>query len=246
MKNKNMKKFPRAVPALFLALFLSACGIEENPYLEAIPVGSIFRNLANSVEIYLPNYSAVPYFTNFVIYYHIYTSSYLELSTLTEGYNFSFISSDLQNHFNGIKPYTATDSVSGISLDSIFGRYRYYTLELQGAVVDAVLNGGSSLKIDFPEPGISTLTRVDVSPPSTYNGILLRSNQFTHQPDRYFNNDSNLIAHADLNTNADVSGGANTYRYVSMYIAATGRDQQNLTVIYSKPTWLGLFRLKDR
>jgi hypothetical protein len=247
VKIKNMTgKAVRTASAVFLVFFLSTCGIEENPYLEAVPIGNIFPNLANSVEVFLPNYSSVQYFTNFVIYYRIYTSSYLELSTITEGYNFSFINNDLQNHFNGIKPYTATDSVSGVSLDSIFSRYRYYTLELQNALIDIVLNGGSRLTIEFPEPGLSTLTRVNISPPSVVTGVMLRSGKFTHQPDRFFNNASDLIANANQNINADVSGGANVHRYVSMYIAAAGRDQQNLSIIYSKPTWLGLFRLKDR
>jgi hypothetical protein len=246
VKIKNTAgKAIRIASAIFLGFFLSTCGVEENPYLEAIPVGNIFRNQTNSVEIFLPNYSSRPYFTNFVIYYRIYTSSYLELSTITEGYNFSFISNDLRNHFNGIRPYTATDSVTGVLLDSIFARYKYYTLELQDTLIDIILNGGLKLTLDFPEPGASTLTRINALPPSI-TGVILRSNQFTHQPNRFFNNDNDLIANSNQNINADVSGGANTYRYVSMYIAASGRDMQNLSVIYSTPTWLGLFRLKDR
>jgi hypothetical protein len=117
---------------------------------------------------------------------------------------------------------------------------------MQNTLIDVVLNGGSRLTIEFPDLGASTLTRIGILPSSVITGVILRSGQFTHQPDRFLNNHADLIANANQNINADVSGGANAYRYISMYIAATGRDQQNLNIIYSKPTWLGLFRLKDR
>ncbi|MDR0601889.1 MAG: hypothetical protein LBG42_05860 [Treponema sp.] len=236
----------RPFAAAVFAFVLSTCGIEEYYYLEAIPVGNVFRKLADTVEVYLPDLSSVSYFTFFSIYYHIYTSSYLELSTITEGYNFSFINSELQSHYNSIRPYTSSDSISGTSVDAIFSRYRYYTMELQNMDVNLVLNGGSLLAIDFPDPGVPTLTKTTITPPLSYTDTIFRSNTFTHQPDRYFNDDVNLISHSNLNINPDVSGGVNSYRYVSIYIVATGQDSQNLNFIYSKPTWLGLFRLKSR
>ncbi|MDR1419251.1 MAG: hypothetical protein LBI86_02650 [Treponema sp.] len=245
MKPKSRPGAVRPFAAALIAFAISACGIEDYYYLETIPVGNVFRSLANTVEVYLPNYSSVGYFTNFSIYYHIYTSSYLELSTITEGYNFSFISGELQSHYNSIRPYTSSDSISGISIDSIFRNYRYYTLELQNADIDLVLNGGSRLVIDFPDPGIPSLTIISPTLAS-YSDIILRSNTFTHQPDRFFNDDVNLIAQANININPDVSGGVNPHRYVSLYIVAAGQDQQNLNMIYSNPTWLGLFRLKSR
>ncbi|MDR1288516.1 MAG: hypothetical protein LBK08_12995 [Treponema sp.] len=245
MKKPKSRLTAGLFAAALLAFAISVCGIEDYYHLETIPVGNVFRSLANSVEVYLPSYSSVAYFTNFSIYYHIYTSSYLELSTITEGYNFSFISSELQNHFNSIRPYTSSDSISGISIDAIFSRYRYYTLELQSTDINLVLSGGSRLVIDFPDPGPATMT-INSSLLPLYTDVILRSNTFTHQPDRFFNDDINLTANSNLNINPDVSGGANPYRYISLYIVAAGQDQQNLSMIYSNPTWLGLFRLKTR
>jgi hypothetical protein len=234
----------RLVLFAFTLFFLASCGIEEYYYLGAVPVGNINSNIDQGVTVNLPPYTE-SYFTGFAIFYHIYTSNYPPAGvTIYEG-NLSQISSSLSSDHAAIKPVTTTDVPSGVSIDSLFSRRNYYTMSVDGANIDQLLNnsGGFTFSINFPDPqGTSTLTTGGV--PYT----ILRSNgygRFTVSPDRYFNFHTDLIADpAYPNINMDVTGGAASYRYVSMYIAAAGMHPNNLTPIYSNPTWLGVYALR--
>jgi hypothetical protein len=244
-----MKHIPNG-KSLFYACFLlfSACGMDEYYYLEAIPQGNINQYQTNRVSANLPaSYVSLSYFTGFSVYYHIYTSSHSDPGvTIYEG-DLQVINSSLYSDYIGIKPYTTRETASSTSIDTLFSRYRYYPLELEGANIDLVLSsGGITITIDFPSPlGNSILTAGS----SSY--IILRSNgngRFTLRPsDGYVNYYTDLTAETDnLNINADVTGGTAPYCYISLYIVVAGIDPNNLSPIYSNPTWLGVYSLKPK
>jgi hypothetical protein len=66
------------------------------------------------------------------------------------------------------------------------------------------------------------------------------------------------LNHTDLNDNAkavdtinaDVAGNTSVinpprYTYISLYILLTGKDENTLTWVYSKPTFIGILKLPD-
>jgi len=260
-----VNRSPYSVVFIFLLSIccLLSCGLEDIPYIDYIPDGTVTDN--RSATIQLPSSSAegyesppVGYFTRFEIFYRIYISSeplsgLIDTSTLRRQINTS-LDSDFQGLYN-LTDKTST-SANPSNLDTTFNNRRFFKLTLEDDNIDNVLNRGSlgkTLDISFsPVAGekpvlilnnVSYILQRAVSGPSII---------FNPVPDnRYFLNHTDLYATANATNdiNADVAANPQAipdfprYTYVSMYIFAIGRDY--LTTIYSQPTHIGIFRLAE-
>jgi hypothetical protein len=228
-------------------------------YVYLSPVRESEINIRNNTQatIRLPSISGeTTYFSNFVIFYRIYISGSLQAGQITPEL-MRVVNSTLYNDYNGIFPSTSNNSSNTTAVNtavgSLFSGRRYYELALAEAGIESVLGTSSqekTLVIEFPNNARPFLT---VGEGRIYE--LWRSNgggTFEPQPNRYFVSDSSLTNSANLivNKNADAVGGSSSntgsqYAYVSMYIVKMGRDSQTLGIIYSAPTFIGVFRLPD-
>jgi len=223
--------------------FLSTCGIEEFYYLPQVSEGWITTDFNLGASVTLPStfLDSFYYASGYVIFYRIY------LSTIPNGSkdDFSLINTTLASHYNFL--YTYVNPTTSSSLDANTFRNRgYYELEIEGADISktALSKNGGAFTINFPLVGDY--------PYILFNGTeypLLRSTdntKFTPEPNRYFLNTVEIrdSANASSEVNADVTAisGAD-YAYVSMYIAAIGRNQRNFSRIYGKPAYINVFLL---
>jgi hypothetical protein len=219
-----------------ITVFLS-CGVEEYYFLPQVPETSITSSITNAV-ITIPSIPNAPYFyaSRYAIFYRIYASNYLTSSASPS--EFSLISLYLSSDFNYFLPITNPANTSATISANTFRSRNFFELEFQGIdTVNMLPKTGATLNINFSLP-----------PYPTANGVrLLRSNQLiTPKPDMYFLYSPELAAaeNANNNINADVTGlSGPDYAYVAMYIVAVGTHPENFTRIYSKPTFISVFRL---
>jgi hypothetical protein len=238
---------------------LLSCGLEAFLYIDYIEQPRWNSDTETTVQ--LPSSSAEGYsnyFSNFVIYYRIYTS---DLRTGGEPLNIvgsqirRQINAALDSDFNYLLTYTDTTSttVNTSDLDNIFARRNYHKLELEGARIIDVLGRGSlnrELVVSFPPNASPTLRLRDANSGDVMGTYIpLRdSNLIQPLPDRYFLNDPNLYnannATSLINDDVAVKNDPSVrYTYVSLYIAARGRDY--LTTIYSQPALINIFMLAE-
>jgi len=254
----------------FFSLFcLLSCGLEDFAYIDYIPNNNIRLTESIRATVKLPSSSNDGYgangnyFTRFIIFYRIYTSSTgvegLIASTETNNIYIDDLNSTLNNDFRAL--YSSTDktstSVTTTNLENTFYRRNYFLLTLEKANIDNVLGSGSlgeTLEIRFDRrPGFPpklilgtneyTLQRAEDGP-----GL-----NFYPQPNRHFLNHPDLYNTANITPqiNPDVAAYASTnadicYSYVSMYIAAVGKSLDlPPRTIYSQPSFIGVFRLAE-
>jgi hypothetical protein len=201
------------------------------------------------------------YFRNFIIYYRIYISdisiqgqiSLDELQTVNAG---------LYSDYYYLNPYTTLDNNrSPSAMGSIFSSRRFYPLATEDASIDGLLGTGilppsgsvSPIVLDFSQQSSGTIPFLQIGA-STYN-LHRYYDPAVNVPwpsDRYFINsvdlqDSSKISTTDR-TNMDVQNKENVsgpkYTYAAMYILLFGRNE-DLTPVYSAPTFIGIFRLPD-
>jgi len=239
--------------AYFCALlFLTTCGLEEYYFLPQVPQTNIRTVFNTSATINLPQLDTNRYYyaQNYKIYYRIYISDFSTSSNETS--LLGNISSTLASDYNAIYPNTDPTSTSaGTPAGTLFNNRNYFELELNGVDINNLLStNGGNLSISFPttQGGFPVL--------SINNGIsyrLYRSGKLISpepRDDRSFRNSSDLYApeKAISNINADVAaraGLSQNYAYVSMYIVVIGSNPQAFTPIYSKPTYISIFRLPE-
>jgi hypothetical protein len=265
--NKKIR-FRRRIGTFFLVLFLCflwagfsvSCGIEDYFYLYPVPLGNIQIQLNSWASVTLPSIDLQEfyYFTNFSIYYRIYISDILETAAIQlSTSSLSRINAALSSDYFAISPYTTTNTQNApvnVSINSIFGSRNYYLLTLANADIEnsvlATSSPGRTLELEF-DP-IQTGRQY---PYLAINGQyydLFRSDGngiFNPLPDRYFVNSSQLNSSQNATSaiNADVANknvSGPRYTYVSMYIVASGIDN-NFSPINSIPTHIGIFRLPD-
>jgi len=246
------------VIVLLITLSCLSCGLEDIPYIDYIPDGTMTDN--NFASIWLPsnsNEGYSSYFTHFEIYYRIYISGeglpgLINTSELRRQVNGS-----LDSDFQGL--YSLTDktntSIIPSNLETTFNNRRYYKLTLEEDNIDNVLNSGSlgkTLDIQFSPlngkrpvlllNGASYTLRRAVSGPSLNFNPVPDNRYFLNHPDLYntanVTNDINADVATNTQTNPDLR-----YTYASMYIFAVGKDY--LSTIYSQPTHIGIFRLAE-
>jgi hypothetical protein len=205
----------------------------------------------------LPGFN-ISYFSNFTIYYRIYTSYSNDVGFSLSRENLMRINSTLYSDYSYIEPYTSSTNSANANASSIMTNRGYQPLYFEsisgGSISSDILTSpGSELRIAFPQPSPSY-----PYPYLSYSGstwYLKRSNgngAFSPVPaDRYFlntsglNNRDNIIAtiNADV-VNASGSGGTR-HAYVSVYIITSGLNEQSYTPIFSIPTFIGIFLLPD-
>jgi hypothetical protein len=261
-----MKKICVVLLVSFLSLFcLLSCGLEAFYYIDYIP-NSVMQDTVRAT-VQLPPSSDEGYsnyFTNFIIFYRIYISDVQETAlianTTTKDINKALnpsLNSDFESFYNSTDK-TSTD-VSTANLVNTFLNRRYFQLELENANITSVLGNdsrGKTLVIAFPPNTGSKPTLIL----NNNSYVLLRvkgdnvpgTTPFYPKPnDRYFLNYPELYntANATSAINNDVATNTNAdvrYTYVSMYIAATGKSYETPPrIIYSQPTFIGVFRLAE-
>jgi len=237
---------------LFAGIFLS-CGLEENYYLESVPQIRITRVKNNSATINLPSLTQ-SYATHYSIFYRIYISDKnIDSEIQNSDAELGGINPSLLNDYGNILPYTDPTNTSSVNADigNLFRVRSYNELELDEADIKTKLSkNGGTVVIDFPPNNVPTLTRNGESPIRLYRST--GGGDFTPQPDRlFFNSDDINNNNKAINTiNADVApnttAGQPRYTYVSMYIVTVGSNLQEFNQIYSKPTYISIFKLPDK
>jgi hypothetical protein len=239
-------------------VFFGSCGLDDYMYLSPVQESEITIRNNTQAAIGLPSLDAgeSTYFTNFVIFYRIYLSDSPQAGQITPEL-MRTVNAALYNDYNGLFPSTSNNSSNNTTtvntaVGSLFSGRRYYELALDGIDIASVLDSGSqgeSLVIEFPNTGGRPFLTVGGGQPYE----LWRSNggrTFEPKPDRYFAGHPDLFDNNNLtaNINADTAGPSPTgpgYAYASLYIAKMGRDRQTLGLIYSAPTFIGVFKLPD-
>jgi len=251
MKSRNHK---RIALVFFLLFFICACGIEDIPFVDPIPQGNITRALNNRAIVRIPGDSPGATFTNFAVFYRIYVSDTLQLSTTTTNI-YSAINSTLASDYNSFSTYIDSTTQVNVDMDRIFQNrnYKYLVLEDPTTNIGSVLSEsclGQSLEFDFSSSKKPTITVGG----NTY--VLWRSDGnglFSPRPDRYFVNreelwnpdNINSQINADVVNKANLSGSGMRYTYAAMFIVAVGVNPSSYSNIYSTPSLIHVFLLPD-
>jgi hypothetical protein len=204
-------------------IFLS-CGIDDYIYLDQVPRSNIKVNF-NIATVPLPS-QPLDNFRYYTIYYRIYVSNNLLEGTIEEGM-LSTVNSYLYSDYSAIHPYTNPDTSTSTNVGTLFSNRKYYTL-------DDTFNPGN-ITIDFSK-----------ATPLINTPIRRSSAVYNPAPDQFFRNHADLYSADNAARNVDVQPGAGgsgpMYTSAAMYVVAYGVDH-NYSAIYSKPTFIGVFRL---
>jgi hypothetical protein len=229
-----------------IIVFLS-CGVEEYYYLPQVPEGNVINVMNTSATVDIPPIPEEYYYAGYyAIFYRIYASNYFTQSLSSN--ELSLISPNLSSDYNYFLPITNPTNTSSTTSINTFKNRNFFELEFDEiAAVDMLPKTGGSLWINFPtNPGTFPIASLD----SGENKDLRRSSKMiSPEPigDLSFRNSAELrnAANANSNKNADVAGrtGDMNYAYAAMYIAAVGTNPGNFTTIFSKPTFISVFRL---
>jgi len=221
-------------------IFLS-CGVEDYYFLPQVQANSISSSITNAII----NISSIPddpyyYASYYAIFYRIYASKILILSLSPTASDFNLISPNLLSDYNYFLPITNPANTSATISANTFKSRNFFELDFDG--IDMLPKNGGILIINFPTaPGNYPTASLG----SVVNSRLLRSIELiSPKPDKYFRNSSDLLENVTSNTDVDRQPGSN-YAYVAMYIVAVGTHPTNFTRIYSKPTFISVFKLPD-
>jgi hypothetical protein len=251
VKKKNCKT------AVFFLIFfwiilLAACGLEDYP--EIYPVrqyAHITQYMNDRAVVRITNDNAPPsMFTHFAIFYRIYVSDQLELSTtINDAHLYSGINPTLGQDYSAILPYIDSDTLVNSNMDSVIRvNRRYQYLSLNGADIDSVLSTsclGSTIEFNFTTGNFPSMTLGG----TTY--YLQRSSALPNAlPDPNFLNTPELWDSANINdnVNADVANKSNLtipepHTYAALFIAAVGMNRETWTSAYSTPSLIHVFLL---
>jgi len=227
----------------FINIFLTSCGIEEYyflPQLQELSGYNRVTTLNTEAEINIPPIPSEYYYASgYIIFYRIYLSN----ADGGDQNSLSIISSALLSDYNFFLPFTDLTNNTSITVSNTFSSRRYYELEY------AIGTSGGNLKIRFPTShgGYPTISLNDA------NVINLRRSSTLVAPrpvnDFSFRNTSELNNNTNATTaiNADVSPSASNtgHAYAAMYIVSVGQNPQTFTRVYSKPTFISVFKLPD-
>jgi hypothetical protein len=251
-----MKKPPFLLFFFPVWVLLSACGLEDYPYIYPIPQSSIIPQMNDFAVVHVSGDNVSTSFSHFVIFYRIYASDVLEVSTTSKD-TYGAINNVLSQDHNFFNRYIDSDTLVNTNLDTLFRGREYKYLEISpdsGDSIDNVLSGtvlGSRLEFDFSSsqkyPTMTKITPSGTSGPYT----LWRSNGsglFMPRPDRYFVNSDELRKRENINSqyNADVAdkaGSGNLYAYAALYIAGVGIDTGTYSYVYRTPSLIHVFLL---
>jgi hypothetical protein len=214
-------------------VFLS-CGIDDYIKLEQVPRDTIRVNF-NIATVPLLS-QPLDNFRYYTIYYRIYVSNNLLEGTIEEGM-LSTINSNLYSDYSTIHPYTNPDTSTSTNVGTIFTNQKYYALDNQ-------FPENIIIAIDFSEA--TPVIKNERVPTSSPIPIQRSSAVYNPAPDRLFRNHTDLYSAENAARNIDVQtitgGSGPMYTYAAMYVVANGVDN-NYSSIFSKPTFIGVFRL---
>jgi hypothetical protein len=256
----------KIIAALILCVPLFACGIESYVALDQVSESSISRTGERAI-IRFSNIPAYPsrYFRNFMIYYRIYLSTRTPSGGTIPTTDFSSINSTLAYDYASLLPYTNPDNTNSLTnVASQFSSKNYYPLStIDGRGVDIIdseilYNANSedlTLEIgNLPYIQATYGSAAPVFSRGSHRGLVMHRSTgggiFTTYPNQLFvatSGTNGLLTTTPSSTvNRDVApvsgGGTATYAYICLYIFAVGINE-DLTPIYSRPTFIGVFAL---
>jgi len=234
---------------ILLAVFLFSCGLEEHYFLPQIPQENISTTGNTFASIEMPSISQYYYATYYTIFYRVYISDFLTVSSISSSQR-NQISSALASDFSALESIANPANSSAVTSVNTFSNRNYYEIEFDGVVNNEILPAeGGTIRITFPtaQGGFPVVSLNNESE------IRLRRSSTILSPeprdDLFIRNTPGLNSYANATNsiNADVAGrNVDTrYAYISMYIVAVGYDNTRFTPIYSKPTHIGIFKLPD-
>ncbi|MCL2179927.1 MAG: hypothetical protein FWB83_02265 [Treponema sp.] len=242
-----------ALTALLLTyavtLIFTSCGIEEYYYLPQVYEGYIRGYDNTSADVTVPSISSEYYYAlGYRIFYKIY---YTALSNILDPLvdTTDPTSQTLRSDFNAFRNLTDPANQTTVTTSTTFSGRNFYELRLQDFDINNLLSkSGTTFTIQFTDspgwpPVINTnggdsyaLQRSNVS------GIVTRIFDFVPE-DKNFINSSELNS-SGTNINLDVSSRSDSqYAYALMYIVTVGQNPANFTPVYSKPTFINIFKL---
>jgi hypothetical protein len=235
---------------IYINVFLS-CGIDEYYYLPQVPEITIQASLNTYASVNFPKIPDEYYYAGYyTIFYRIYVSNHNTQNSSSNEFN--LISPNLSSDYNYLLPITNPVNTSATVSTNTFKNRNFFELEFDGMDNATMLpKTGGTLRLNFQTAtGSIPVASID-------NGVnnirLIRSSKLiSPEPpiELYFQNTQELreLSNANNNKNADVAGrsGEMNYTYVAMYILAVGTNPSNFTTVYSKPTFISVFKLPDR
>lgn len=233
-----------ALVLLIMCFILTTCGIEEYFYLPQMPENSLRSSDLYSATIVIPPISSQYYYARgYNIYYRIYISINLVSSAESES-DRTQISTTLRDDYNRFNNLIDPSNTSTITNANSFNNF--YILEFD-SLSDLLPTSGGELNILFPTAsGEYPIARFG----STETRLRRTSDLTVVEPDNYyFRNTQQLRLPIDnpnkVNSDVAISRPTNAnYSYVLMYIVAVG-DGANFSRTFSKPVFLGIFKLPD-
>ena len=255
---------------LFLSWFLFSCGLENVPFIDRVP-DPVHTDLSGANEVRLPDFwdDVLVNFSHFVIFYRIYVSNHNPISVnIGDDTQLRDINTMLSANVTTLRAWVEPDSIQNMAnVRNTFVNMGFFQLELEGAVVNNILGPnslGGTLDIDFADvtgqvPRL--LLRNRNGEIMQYDlrraGGIDRDFEFDPLPEfdgalPFFNHDElrdNENRRPENLRNADVATvfPANSENaFVIMYIAVSGLNNEvPPRLIFSQPTFLGLFRLPN-
>jgi len=253
-----------------LSFCLLTCGIEDYYYLPQIPQNYIQWELNTEASIIIPSIPTGStdfyYATGYIIFYKIYLSNHFTDSSDITG----LINQTLVNDYNAFLPLTDPANTTSIPALDSFSRRNFHELVFinttNNAQVHPLNTSGGILNIRFPTNDLdyptavlrnsaNTVTIFESNLGRTSTLYYFRDNRWQSdiaepKDDPFFQNTAGLNdnSNATSSVNSDVaafSGGTPFHAYAAMYIAAVGQNPANFQRIYSKPTFISVFKLPN-
>jgi hypothetical protein len=229
---------------LILCVLFASCGIEDYYYLEPVPERNITTQLVSDATVNIPSIdkNSFPYAVGYRIYYRIYLSR--ELTSSPD--NLRSINPSLSSDSNYFSNYTDISNSTVVTTSSTFSGRGYYEADYEIGL------SGGILRIIFPDTNaIDDNPRVNINNggyESLRRSREISSTEIAISPNFVNTKELNSNANAVSARNADVSSIQNLeplHAYASMYIVAIGYNQQTFSRIFSKPTFISVFKLPN-
>ena len=250
-----MRAFFLAATSALLLLF-STCGLDDYAFLDRVTEQAISVPTGVRAEISLPAYGAPQsnYFTRFVFFYRIYLSN-TSITGRIQPVSFSTINSALAADYAALQPYT--DPSSTVSVTNIAAQFSYRNYYEVMEIDNVMGNGPGTVSIEFdaayiagpplslPPPVAPVVVRSGTMPRLTrstgYGAFQLQpSSGLFLATTELFSTPVSITVNRDVQAS---STGVPSYAYVSLYIVTQGQNDTDLSPVYSRPTFIGVFSL---
>lgn len=229
------------------ALAAASCGIDFYVYLEPVPAAS-YKYLEKVTTFSLPsNQVGGGYFTEYQVFYKIYYSKKDQQTSIDQNLSTELVAirQELYDDYMRIRPYTTGDKAPTDLASQLERAPRFFKASFADPVLDPLIESpsiqsplGASAKgdarIDFNMSGQGYGHPILIVNGAPYR--LLRDEYIDSRTSK-----RDFLFSAGL-SGGDVTGQSEPYAYVLFYIAASG-SADGFSSMYSKPTFLGIFKL---